>query len=225
MVTETPTVCYWTSPKFCTPLVRLVRQKPIHKVRFKTRRQACLYTKYRSAATYVVEIVVYFICIYPPFRASSQSSQIAKFMGTTWGPPGSCRPQMGPCWPHWHCDRGYAYWNRCSPVCFRIPLRSQKGWTCHDLTQLRPISWPGTSGQLTQGLVGSATSWPNIFVCKPSSMVTLYIADTSIVAQHKSHIIHATLGSLGFLTSDWLNYLLFCTRRLLLVFFDGRHLV
>ena len=23
-------------------------------------------------------------------------SQIAKFMGPTWGPPGSCRPQMGP---------------------------------------------------------------------------------------------------------------------------------
>ena len=26
-----------------------------------------------------------------------KSSQIAKFMGPTWGPPGSCRPQMGPC--------------------------------------------------------------------------------------------------------------------------------
>ena len=25
-------------------------------------------------------------------------SQIAKFMGPTWGPPGSCRPQMGPMW-------------------------------------------------------------------------------------------------------------------------------
>ena len=24
------------------------------------------------------------------------STQIAKFMGPTWGPPGSCRPQMGP---------------------------------------------------------------------------------------------------------------------------------
>ena len=26
----------------------------------------------------------------------SRTSQIAKFMGPTWGPPGSCRPQMGP---------------------------------------------------------------------------------------------------------------------------------
>ena len=30
-------------------------------------------------------------------------SQIAKFMVPTWGPPGSCRPQMTPCWPHEPC--------------------------------------------------------------------------------------------------------------------------
>ena len=29
------------------------------------------------------------------------SSQIAKFMGPTWGPPGSCRPQMGPMLAPW----------------------------------------------------------------------------------------------------------------------------
>ena len=28
-------------------------------------------------------------------------SQIAKFMGPTWGPPGSCRPQMGPTLAPW----------------------------------------------------------------------------------------------------------------------------
>ena len=28
-------------------------------------------------------------------------SQIAKFMGPTWGPPGSCRPQMGPMMAAW----------------------------------------------------------------------------------------------------------------------------
>ena len=27
-------------------------------------------------------------------------TQIAKFMGPTWGPPGSCRSQMDPGWPH-----------------------------------------------------------------------------------------------------------------------------
>ena len=35
-------------------------------------------------------------------------TQIAKFMGLTWGPPGSCRPQMGPCWPHEPCHQGIA---------------------------------------------------------------------------------------------------------------------
>ena len=29
------------------------------------------------------------------------ASQIAKFMGPTWGPPGSCRPQMGPMLAPW----------------------------------------------------------------------------------------------------------------------------
>ena len=31
----------------------------------------------------------------------SNRSQIAKFMGPTWGPPGSCRPQMGPMLAPW----------------------------------------------------------------------------------------------------------------------------
>ena len=31
-------------------------------------------------------------------------TQIAKFIGPTWGPP--CRPQMGPCWPHEPCYQG-----------------------------------------------------------------------------------------------------------------------
>ena len=33
-------------------------------------------------------------------------TQIAMFMGPTLGPPGSCRPQMGPCWPHEPCYQG-----------------------------------------------------------------------------------------------------------------------
>ena len=39
-----------------------------------------------------------------------KTSQIAKFLGPTWGPPGSCRHQMGPmlapCWPHEPCYHG-----------------------------------------------------------------------------------------------------------------------
>ena len=33
-------------------------------------------------------------------------TQITKSMGPTWGPPGSCQPQMGPCWPHEPCYQG-----------------------------------------------------------------------------------------------------------------------
>ena len=33
--------------------------------------------------------------------ASPNTTQIAKFMGPTWGPPGSCRPQMGPMLAPW----------------------------------------------------------------------------------------------------------------------------
>ena len=37
----------------------------------------------------------------------SNSTQIAKFMGPTWGPPGSCRPQMGPILAPWTLLSGY----------------------------------------------------------------------------------------------------------------------
>ena len=34
------------------------------------------------------------------------TTQIAKFMGPTWGPSGSCPSQMGPCWPYEPCYLG-----------------------------------------------------------------------------------------------------------------------
>ena len=37
-------------------------------------------------------------------------TQITKFLGTTWGPPGSSRPQMAPCWPHEPCYQGSNGW-------------------------------------------------------------------------------------------------------------------
>ena len=33
---------------------------------------------------------------WPQFKHLNYSTQITKFMGPTWGPPGSCRAQMGP---------------------------------------------------------------------------------------------------------------------------------
>ena len=37
------------------------------------------------------------------------STQIAKFVGPTWGPPGSCRPQMGPMSAQWTSLSGYLW--------------------------------------------------------------------------------------------------------------------
>ena len=67
-------------------------------------------------------------------------SQIAKFMGPTWGPPGSCRPQMGPMLAPWTLLPGMSKWHifavlyrhvhyrRQTPItqlyCLRLSLRS-----------------------------------------------------------------------------------------------------
>ena len=44
-------------------------------------------------------------------------SQIAKFMGPTWGPPGSCRPQMGPVLAPWTLLWGKSLWLSYEWVC------------------------------------------------------------------------------------------------------------
>ena len=47
----------------------------------------------------------------------TKHSQIANFLGPTWGPAGTCRPQMGPCWPYELCYQGYQSWSRFAIVC------------------------------------------------------------------------------------------------------------
>ena len=42
-------------------------------------------------------------------RFCTGNSQIAWFMGPTWGPPGSCRPQVGPMLLHELCYQRYLY--------------------------------------------------------------------------------------------------------------------
>ena len=44
------------------------------------------------------------------FKAKVIVTQIAKFMGPTWGPPGSCQPQMGPMLAPWTLLSGQV-WN------------------------------------------------------------------------------------------------------------------
>ena len=52
------------------------------------------------------------------------TTQIAKFMGPTWGPPGSCGPQMGPMLTPWSFLLGYIYecfiTFRCRMPCFFV---------------------------------------------------------------------------------------------------------
>ena len=43
----------------------------------------------------------------------NSATQIAKFMGPTWGPPGSCRTQMGPTLAPWTLLSGKAITNQC----------------------------------------------------------------------------------------------------------------
>ena len=56
--------------------------------------QACLYYNCNSTIMIICHVI---ICARLSFRLFFLIiSQIARFMGPTWGPPGSCRPQMGP---------------------------------------------------------------------------------------------------------------------------------
>ena len=49
--------------------------------------------------------------IQPNNKLDSNVTQIEKFMGQTWGPPGSCRPQMDPMMAPWTLRSRYALLN------------------------------------------------------------------------------------------------------------------
>ena len=74
-------------------------------------------------------------------RHIRKHSQIAKFMGQTWGPPGSCRPQMGPMLVPWTLLSGLLAYESCRtmPRCVlsQHPLcMISLPW--HDINTLRP---------------------------------------------------------------------------------------
>ena len=58
----------------------------------------------------------------------SYLSHIAKFMGPTWDPPGSCRPQVGKCWPHERCYQGIYYFCNNKPVTTRQLTGPKPSW-------------------------------------------------------------------------------------------------
>ena len=45
-----------------------------------------------------------------------KGTQISRFMGPTWGPPGSCRPQMGPMLAPWTLSSGELYLHKLQRV-------------------------------------------------------------------------------------------------------------
>ena len=55
------------------------------------------------------------IAMYNQVFTVNTITQKAKFLGPTWGPPGSCRPQMGLCWHHRPCYQG---------ICHEYPHRN-----------------------------------------------------------------------------------------------------
>ena len=62
--------------------------------------------------------------LWPKFKSGSSIVYInpdGKVYGANMGPPGSCRPQMGPCWPHIPCYQGGSFTRRI------VLLRSSHG--------------------------------------------------------------------------------------------------
>ena len=77
------------------------------------------------------------------------NSQIVKFMGPTWGPPGPCRPQMGPMLAPWTLLVGFSSkisLHFVSMVQFTISHRTFGWWlgaepvTSHNLNQWWPCA-------------------------------------------------------------------------------------
>ena len=62
-------------------------------------------------------------------RVLLMATQTAKFMGPTWGPSGSCRPQMGPMLAPWTLLSGYL-------VLFRVILTCSCGFASNSAMSL-----------------------------------------------------------------------------------------
>ena len=69
-------------------------------------------------------------------------TQVAKFMGPTWGPPGSCRPQMGPMLAPWTLPSGNPPSTASTKIFFNIlqgsilPFHSHFFWRKHQVPYL-----------------------------------------------------------------------------------------
>ena len=68
-------------------------------------------------------------------------SQIANFMGPTWGPPGPCRPQMGPMLAPWNLLSGFSVnGSQWFSLILRSTFAGNKPQSCGDVQQLGTIT-------------------------------------------------------------------------------------
>ena len=95
------------------------------------------YCSFMLGSTVVRKPLKWEVCFVWTTNVISSITQIAKFMGPTWGPPGSCRPQMGPMLAPWTLLSGY-WWQQSS---------QQQLITLHNKDKDLPIALTRTSCQ------------------------------------------------------------------------------
>ena len=82
------------------------------------------------------------------------ATQIAKFMGPTWGPPGSCRPQMGPMLAPWTLLSGYNI--SVSKRCPEVWSSSKWITTLYSTSQNDPMEYANMGGFVVLWLYSSS---------------------------------------------------------------------
>ena len=111
------------------------------------------------------------------------TTQIAKFMGPTWGPPGSCRPQMGFMLAPWNLLSGYVFPFGHWPVIF-----GSSGWVQYSITPMaeKYASRAGASKYIPQYLWDMITCpcpW-NQPECAKSRYKGCYLGDVTNCVFH-----------------------------------------
>ena len=103
-------------------------------------------------------------------------SEIARFMGPTWGPPGSCWPQMAPYWPHELCCQGvYSF-----------------GWGSRMIT-LMQAKWPL---RLNGRYKTTTQHYSNVTMSAKASQITGMSTVSSIVCSDPHQRKHQSFTSL-----------------------------
>ena len=125
-----------------------------------------------------------------------KETQIAKFMGPTWGPPGSCRPQLAPCWPHEPCYQGSHSEQECEAhskmkiVAFWLDYhRTVQNYANPALIQI--VTWYRTTDKPLSEPIWLSTLLTYIYASLGLNEV-IWLGDS---------------GLLGKLTIDWYNWI------------------